>query len=67
MQRHIELIVGRLLTDEGFRRAFIRDPYQALADAENGGLVLSAYEVTALLATDRAMWERMASELAPIE
>ena len=63
MQRHIELIIGRLLTDEQFRSAFLRDARQALAGAEDGGLFLSPYEVTALLATDRSMWERMAREL----
>jgi hypothetical protein len=63
VQRHIELVIGRLLTDEGFRRAFVRDPQQALAAAEGGGLVLNPFEVAALLATDRLMWERMAGEL----
>lgn len=64
MQRDIELIIGRLLTDQGFRSAFLRDSQQALADAEKGGLVLNPFEVTALLATDRSMWERMARELS---
>ena len=64
MQRHIELIVGRLLTDEAFRRAFQLDPQQALADAEMDGLLLTPYEVAALLATDRSLWERMARELS---
>jgi hypothetical protein len=65
MHRHSERIIGRLLTDEEFRRAFLRDPPQAIADAEAGGLVLNLFEVAALLATDLSMWERMARELPP--
>lgn len=63
MQRHIELLIGRLVTDEDFRRAFQRDPQQALCDAAHWGLALSAIEVAALLATDRTLWDRIAREL----
>jgi hypothetical protein len=63
VQRHIELIIGRLVTDEGFRRSFQRDPQQALVDAEKWGLTLSPVEVAALLATDRSLWDRIAREL----
>ena len=63
MQRHIELIIGRLVTDEGFRRSFQRDPQQALLDAERWGLMLSPVEAAALLATDRSLWDRIANEL----
>jgi hypothetical protein len=63
VQRHIELLIGRLVTDEDFRRAFQRDPPQALRDAEHWGLALSAIEVAALLATDRTLWDRIAREL----
>jgi len=63
VQRHIELLIGRLVTDEDFRDAFQRDPQQALADAAAWGLALSAIEVSALLETDRTLWERIALEL----
>lgn len=63
MQRHIELLIGRLVTDEDFRRAFERNPQQVLSNAAEWGLALSAIEVCALLATDQGLWERIAVEL----
>jgi hypothetical protein len=63
VQRHIELLIGRLVTDEDFRSAFTSDPRQALADAERYGLTLNAIEVEALLSTDRLLWVRIASEV----
>ena len=63
MQRHIELLIGRLVTDEDFRGAFQRDPQKTLADAAAWGLALSHIEVAALLATDQTLWERIALEL----
>ena len=63
MQRHIELLIGRLVTDEDFRRAFQNDPHKALSDAQQWGLALTPVEVSALLATDHTLWERIAIEL----
>ena len=63
MQRHIEVLIGRLVTDEDFRRAFERNPQQVLSNAAEWGLALSAIEVCALLATDQGLWERIAVEL----
>ena len=63
MQRHIELLIGRLATDEDFRIAFQRDPQRTLNDAVAWGLALSDVEVTAILATDQTLWERIAQEL----
>ena len=63
MQRHIELLIGRLVTDEDFRRAFQTDPLKTLSDAEQWGLALTTIEVSALLATDQTLWDRIATEL----
>ena len=57
------MLIGRLVTDEDFRRAFERDPQQVLQRAAEWGLALSEIEVTALLATDQSLWERIALEL----
>ena len=65
MHRNIEIILGRLLTDEDFRRAFVRDPRGTLDRAAWWGLALTAGEVRAILATDRSLWERAAGELDP--
>ncbi|MGE3489871.1 MAG: Os1348 family NHLP clan protein [Vicinamibacterales bacterium] len=63
MQRSIELLIGRLVTDEDFRIAFHRDPRGTLLEAERWGLVLSAIEESALLSTDQSLWDRVAGEL----
>ena len=63
MHRHIEVLIGRLATDEDFRHAFQRDPQRTLSDAAAWGLALSQIEVSALLATDQTLWERIAVEL----
>jgi hypothetical protein len=60
-QRAVEIIVGRLVTDEEFRRHFIRGPSAAIDEIRGAGLELSEAEVTALLATDAGVWTRVAS------
>ncbi|MBN1890402.1 MAG: Franean1_4349 family RiPP [Thermoflexales bacterium] len=42
----VEQIIGRMITDEAFRKAFFKDPAQALE-----GYELSEEELAALLAT----------------
>jgi hypothetical protein len=63
VHRSIEILIGRLVTDEEFRAAFRRDPRGALADASTWGLELSRAEVAALFDTDRTLWDRVAEEL----
>ena len=63
MQRSIEIVIGRLITDQEFRAEFVRDPRGALHDAGRWGLTLSLTEVAALVATDRTLWDRIAVEL----
>lgn len=63
MHRSIEILIGRLVTDEEFRMAFRRDPKAALANASSWGLEFSVGEVRALLDTDHLLWDRVAQEL----
>jgi uncharacterized protein YndB with AHSA1/START domain len=63
VQRSIEILIGRLVTDEDFRTAFRDDPRAALVNAGGRGLELSAGEVGALLVTDHTLWDRVAREL----
>lgn len=63
MHRSIEILIGRLVTDEEFRRAFRRNPRAALANASAWGLELTKGEVGALLDTDHLLWDRVAQEL----
>ena len=65
-QRSIETIVGKLITDEEFRRDFQRDPVQALRSLiERGGADLTRAEMLALVEMDAAFWERVADEVDP--
>ena len=63
MQRSIEILIGKLVTDEDFRRAFQRDPTATLQLASDWGLALSQYEIRALLSTDQSLWDRVADEI----
>ena len=63
MQRSIEILIGKLATDEEFRAAFLRDPRRTLDEASEWGLALTEFEVRALLATNQSLWDRIADEL----
>ena len=62
-QRSIELFIGRLITDEGFREAFLEDSHTAIRMFVETGLELTTVEVAALLATRGDFWERVADEV----
>ena len=65
MQRVIELVIGRLITDEDFRAEFQKDPEQTLRDLCDRGAELSPTEVAALINTDPSLWTRAADDLDP--
>lgn len=62
-QRSIEVVVGRLVTDAEFREAYLRNPPQMLTDLLERGLHLSYAEITALIATDPALWRVVAGQI----
>ena len=64
-QRSIELLIGRLITDEGFREAFVHDPGTAIRLFVDAGSELTTVEIAALLATRADVWERVADEVDP--
>lgn len=64
-QRSIEMVIGRLSTDEEFRRRFSSDPHQALVDLLELGTHLTQTEIAALVATDLALWDRVAEQIDP--
>ncbi len=45
--RIIEILIGRLITDEKFRREFLQDPEATLFALSDRGLVLSRIEIAA--------------------
>jgi len=64
-QRSIEVVIGRLITDEGFREAFIANPTAALERFIDAGHELTSVEIAALLATRPRFWEGVADEVDP--
>jgi hypothetical protein len=64
-QRIIEMLIGRLITDEQFRTEFLRDPHAALATFTASGLELSRTEIAALVNTDPTVWARAADAIDP--
>ncbi len=64
-QRIVELLIGRLITDEQFRAEFLADPHGILASLCDHGFDLSSTEIAALVNTDRSLWARAADALDP--
>jgi hypothetical protein len=64
-QRCIEVVIGRIVTDEEFRRKFLSDPHEALVELLERGTHLTQTEIAALVATDSSLWERVAEQIDP--
>jgi hypothetical protein len=64
-QRIIEMLIGRLITDEQFRSEFIHDPESTLSTLCDRGLELSRTEIAALVSTDPTLWARTADAIDP--
>jgi hypothetical protein len=61
----VEIVIGRLVTDEAFRETFRTDPSRAIEQLLERGMDLTPAEVVALLTTDRQLWERVADQVDP--
>jgi hypothetical protein len=64
-QRTVESVIGRLVTDEGFRRRFQTEPTLVIAELVASGVPLTPVERRALLAMDTGVCERFADCLDP--
>jgi hypothetical protein len=64
-ERSVEMVIGRLMTDEEFRQTFLDDPLRALAELLELGAHLTHAEIAALIATDLSLWERVADRVDP--
>jgi hypothetical protein len=62
-QKHVELLIGRLLTDEDLRDEFTRAPFETLAGYCEQGWDLSRGEIDAFIETDVGFWSAAASQL----
>jgi hypothetical protein len=64
-QRIIEMLIGRLITDEDFRSEFLQDPERTLLALSDRGLELSRTEIAAIVNTDPTLWARTADAIDP--
>ena len=64
-QRIVEVLIGRLVTDEQFRSEFIEHPEKTLGELRERGMDLSRSEIAALVNTDPALWSRIAETIDP--
>lgn len=64
-QRIVEQIIGRLVTDDGFRRRFAADPSAALGEIASCGCDLNACERQALLGLDASRFDGVAEAVDP--
>jgi len=62
-QRNVELLIGRLLTDEDLRSDFTRAPFETLAAFCQQGWELSRGEIDAFTQTEADFWRLAASRL----
>ncbi len=64
-QRSVERVIGRLVTDEAFRRRFAEHPAAALREAIECGAELTSLEMQALVSIDTHLVDQMASTIDP--
>lgn len=64
-QRSIEVLIGRLITDEAFRSAFGSDAIATITEFVESGQELTPLEISALRATPVEVWEWVADRIDP--
>ena len=64
-QRNVERVIGRLVTDEGFRRRFAVDPAEVLQEMMETGCELTCLEQRAISSIDPDVAARFADAIDP--
>src|SRR5258705_10286746 len=64
-QKTVQLVIGRLVTDEELRARFVERPLETLADLRQQGFELTEDEIDALARSDAEMWPAMARRIHP--
>jgi DNA-binding CsgD family transcriptional regulator len=59
----VQIVIGRLLTDEAFRRQFEQCRRECLASVCGHGIDLDRTEIAALVEADARVWTDMASQI----
>ncbi len=62
-QRNVQLLIGRLFTDEELRQQFLRAPFETLTELSEQGCTLTRGEIDALVETDAHLWTAVAAKL----
>ena len=57
-QKTVQLVIGRILTDEEFRATFLERPTDTLISLREQGYALTDDEIAALVQTDVRLWQR---------
>jgi hypothetical protein len=57
--------VGRLVTDEAFRQAFVRKPQRVIEGLIAQGMALTDTEVRPLLGTRTSLWSEVGEQIDP--
>ena len=64
-QRSIEILIGRLLTDEALREEFLMNTSRALQMVCEAGHELTPVEISAVLAMPSGLWPEVAKQIDP--
>jgi hypothetical protein len=64
-QKTVQLVIGRLVTDEELRVRFVDRPLETLTELREQGFELTGDEIDALARSDRKMWPAMARRIHP--
>ena len=64
-QKSVEILIGKLASDEELRHGFRRDRRAAIAKLQSQGLELTTLEVESLVAADADAFDRLADALDP--
>ena len=62
-QRSIEVLIGRLITDEAFRNTIRHEPFAAIGTFMLAGHDLTAVEISAVTGTPCELWEVVAEQI----
>ena len=64
-QKTVQLLIGRIVTDEELRLRFVRQPLETLTALREQGFELTTSEIEALVETDRQLWNSAAARIHP--
>ena len=62
-QKTVQMMIGRLVTDEEYRLRFLNDPAGTLNQLRDQGVDVTRGEIEALARTDRALWTDAAERI----